>query len=288
MGISVLGMNGATLNGNTEQYTLVDANPSSTWGKCPLVDVGIGSRRARHAPARRAGRRHSTTTPTAASSRRRRRTVSSDRRRAEWRPALEGDVRIPVRAVRDGPRRHDRGGVGNRLERDRQFVPGSEAHGREHPATVAPVLGSDRSAVAGSSLTERRSRARSASWQISPTLAEQTGSLSRHHRSRASSSMPTSERGTTISTRQARWNAQAVCWDTVAATLKDSDAVAWYDLMNEPTMATGSTWCAGSIRRALLRAADHEESRDAAPGRRRAPMDEQDARRDPWCGRRRI
>ncbi len=43
IGISVLGMNGVTLSGNTAAYTLVDTMPASTFGKCPLVNVGVGS-----------------------------------------------------------------------------------------------------------------------------------------------------------------------------------------------------------------------------------------------------
>ncbi|MBK7972124.1 MAG: cellulase family glycosylhydrolase [Deltaproteobacteria bacterium] len=43
MGISVLGMFDVTLSGNTASYTLVDGNPGVADGKCPLVSVGVGS-----------------------------------------------------------------------------------------------------------------------------------------------------------------------------------------------------------------------------------------------------
>jgi hypothetical protein len=43
IGISVLGMLGVTLTGNTASYTRLDTMPASTFGKCPLVNVGVGS-----------------------------------------------------------------------------------------------------------------------------------------------------------------------------------------------------------------------------------------------------
>lgn len=43
MGVSVLGMFDVTLTGNTASYTLVDGNPGVVDAKCPLVAVGVGS-----------------------------------------------------------------------------------------------------------------------------------------------------------------------------------------------------------------------------------------------------
>lgn len=41
-----------------------------------------------------------------------------------------------------------------------------------------------------------------------------------------------------------RWRAQEVFWEAVAAELRPRTSVAWYDLINEPTMgAPASTWC---------------------------------------------
>jgi hypothetical protein len=47
----------------------------------------------------------------------------------------------------------------------------------------------------------------------------------------------------------ARWRSQAVFWTAVAGELADSDAVAWYDLMNEPMVPTEpkTTWCRSNL-----------------------------------------
>ncbi len=60
----------------------------------------------------------------------------------------------------------------------------------------------------------------------------------------------------------ARWRSQAVFWSAIARQLEHSDAVAWFDLMNEPQVPTEvqQTWCRCHARSRLLRAVPHEGS----------------------------
>ena len=61
-----------------------------------------------------------------------------------------------------------------------------------------------------------------------------------------------SDNGDWYATRPAaeRWRSQAVYWTAIASRLEHSDAVAWYDVMNEPSASIEGhpTWCAASRR----------------------------------------
>ena len=84
----------------------------------------------------------------------------------------------------------------------------------------------------------------------------------------------------------ARWRSQAVFWSAIASQLKHSDAVAWFDLMNEPAVPTEvqQTWCRSTLGPRLLRAIPHQGS--GRPDQRRDDprVDDRHAHGDPRDG----
>ena len=55
--------------------------------------------------------------------------------------------------------------------------------------------------------------------------------------------------GTTRGPKPPRWRSQAVFWTAIASRLKHNDAVAWYDVMNEPSASIEEhpIWCAAAL-----------------------------------------
>ena len=250
IGVVVLAMYNAALAEQLGPFKLVDGNPLARWGRCPQLTLAVGAAELASTsitPAQPAGARRT-------------------RRRMPARRTRHRTASTACRSIRSGDFLVF-ASTGARFTPWGMRTPGIIAESFWNDDFDRLVEAFPRNPAMGSNIVRFNlqfsafvgppspghpdgtpNKTNLARLQDTVDLAEQTGMYIELSGLRIQLDY---DNGDWYATRDeaARWRSQAVFWSTIASQLKHSDAVAWFDLMNEPIVPTEvqQTWCRSTL-----------------------------------------